>query len=549
MGAEDTYLIRLAAWLARALGQTAPRLADFSTANLGVDLPNAVLQIPAVASAAQKARTGATKIGSTGINLESVALGGDESQILDVLLELGSGLTDFFGGLNSLMAAVKSHVTAASIPDPNERAKALEFADDLAKRIADYSIASRVTSVAPELGFLLKLAGLFEWEAIPRVPGNNLSRAYVRKGLRLDGFKNLISDPAAHLQQAIGWGASDFNPLSFFKLAREFCPPESSVEFGIDGGEPYFRGCVLIRRTKSPSGLSLTLIGSLTENQESSRRISDDWSAASTSTLRLSGGISGQVTPPFQFELKTTSEPITGDYVASIERNPEARPFDIVSGTGLVSISADNLRAGIKLHSDWNGSSARFEPLLFAELDGLLLKLGTDNADSFLGRLLAAVDIQGQMDLGLEWQASTGLCAKASGGMEIAVPVHRQLGPIELQTFYIALGIKNDGTLSLELSSALNGSLGPLSASVDRLGAILDLRFASGTEARFGPFDLDLRFKPPNGIGLTLDVCVVKGGGYLYIDTERGEYAGALELVFLGFLTVNAIGLITTRMP
>src|SRR5262245_49178574 len=136
MASESTYLIRLAAWLARLLGRSAPRLADFSTGSLGVDLPDSVLKAPAVASAAQSARAGAMKVGSTGTSLES---GADESQLLRSLLELGSGLTDFFGGLNSLMASVKSNVTAATIPDPTERAKALDFVDELAKSLSDYS--------------------------------------------------------------------------------------------------------------------------------------------------------------------------------------------------------------------------------------------------------------------------------------------------------------------------------------------------------------------------------------------------------------------------
>ncbi len=58
-----------------------------------------------------------------------------------------------------------------------------------------------------------------------------------------------------------------------------------------------------------------------------------------------------------------------------------------------------------------------------------------------------------------------------------------------------------------------------------------------------------MRFKPPNGVGLALDAGVVRGGGYLYLDYDKGEYAGALELVFSGFLAVKAIGLINTRMP
>ena len=60
---------------------------------------------------------------------------------------------------------------------------------------------------------------------------------------------------------------------------------------------------------------------------------------------------------------------------------------------------------------------------------------------------------------------------------------------------------------------------------------------------------IDVGFKPPNGVGLSIDAGVVKGGGYLYIDSDKGEYAGALELVFAGFLAVKAIGIITTTMP
>ena len=41
---------------------------------------------------------------------------------------------------------------------------------------------------------------------------------------------------------------------------------------------------------------------------------------------------------------------------------------------------------------------------------------------------------------------------------------------------------------------------------------------------------------------------MVKGGGYLFIDAERGEYAGALELKFLTF-SIKAIGLLSTKRP
>ena len=53
---------------------------------------------------------------------------------------------------------------------------------------------------------------------------------------------------------------------------------------------------------------------------------------------------------------------------------------------------------------------------------------------------------------------------------------------------------------------------------------------------------------PPKGIGLLLDAGVVKGGGYLFIDADRGEYAGALELKIAMF-SIKAIAMITTKRP
>jgi len=70
-----------------------------------------------------------------------------------------------------------------------------------------------------------------------------------------------------------------------------------------------------------------------------------------------------------------------------------------------------------------------------------------------------------------------------------------------------------------------------------------------GGNGNAGPFDIGFRFKPPKGIGMSLDVGIVKGGGYLFIDVDRGEYAGALEFSFADFLTLTAIGLITTKNP
>ncbi len=81
---------------------------------------------------------------------------------------------------------------------------------------------------------------------------------------------------------------------------------------------------------------------------------------------------------------------------------------------------------------------------------------------------------------------------------------------------------------------------------VEEFGLGVYTKFKPGN---LGPLDLDIGFKPPNGVGLSVDAGVVKGGGYLFFDFDKGEYAGALELTFSEIVSLKAIGLITTKMP
>jgi hypothetical protein len=66
---------------------------------------------------------------------------------------------------------------------------------------------------------------------------------------------------------------------------------------------------------------------------------------------------------------------------------------------------------------------------------------------------------------------------------------------------------------------------------------------------RLRPKDASIGFKPPSGIGVEIDATVVRGGGFLFYDAEKGQYAGVLDLDLEDLFTVKAIGLITTKMP
>ena len=101
--------------------------------------------------------------------------------------------------------------------------------------------------------------------------------------------------------------------------------------------------------------------------------------------------------------------------------------------------------------------------------------------------------------------------------------------------------------VNLELGAGISGDLGPL--AILRARHRPARRRASFERGNAGPFDITLGFKPPNGVGLSIDGGGFKGGGFLVLDADKGEYAGGLELTFQGIISVRAVGILTTRMP
>jgi hypothetical protein len=117
-----------------------------------------------------------------------------------------------------------------------------------------------------------------------------------------------------------------------------------------------------------------------------------------------------------------------------------------------------------------------------------------------------------------------------------------------LNSFFLKLaGNEAKDGASLETSIGFTTKILAFTASVERIGLIHN--FSIPPEGKLSDLKYSLAFKPPNGIGLAFDGGILKGGGFLYFDFEKGEYFGGLELAFVGLFTIKAIGVITTKMP
>ncbi|MVM41358.1 hypothetical protein GO730_32840 [Spirosoma sp. HMF3257] len=132
-------------------------------------------------------------------------------------------------------------------------------------------------------------------------------------------------------------------------------------------------------------------------------------------------------------------------------------------------------------------------------------------------------------------------------------------GALDIPTLYVGLrpSLKKDPAtgqqdidgLTLETSAMIKLDLGPFHMTVDRLGLGLTLTFPEDARGNLGGANLDLGLKPPSGIGFLVKAGAVKGGGFLSIDPEKGQYLGAAELTILKKLSLKAVAVILTKRP
>jgi hypothetical protein len=98
----------------------------------------------------------------------------------------------------------------------------------------------------------------------------------------------------------------------------------------------------------------------------------------------------------------------------------------------------------------------------------------------------------------------------------------------------------NTPDLHIEVSTSVVVRLGPVTFTVDRIGLASAVQLWSA---------IDLGLKPPSGIGVEIAATVIRGGGYLFYDAAKEQYAGILDLDLQDLFTVKAIGLLNTRLP
>ena len=141
--------------------------------------------------------------------------------------------------------------------------------------------------------------------------------------------------------------------------------------------------------------------------------------------------------------------------------------------------------------------------------------------------------------------------AKPELGLQAVIAIGKALLGIRVNSLLLALKPAADpakAQAKAEVSVSLTLKIGPVEAIVDRIGFEAGLSFPE-SGGNIGFADFSAGFKPPSGVGIKVDAPAVSGGGFLFLDYEKGQYAGFLQLAIEGGISVKAVGLIFTRLP
>ncbi len=516
-------------------------------AELGMPTPDVVLAVPGVVSAIGDTASAVGTLPAKIEDLVDAIEDGDAAPIVAALVALTPVITSVSTAVDRIADAVDAAASGAAAADIQA------FAAALPERLVGYLVAHHLERRHPVVAGVAELLGLLERRAFP---ATGTVSAYVERRLRLDRLGDLLEDPLAVLAAEYRWGAADLRWEELLDRLARFANSVARVAFvqpGTGGGPPVLRIFMVdLGPTDDPvPGIRASTRVDIARQLDIEIPLRPGLALDVGLSGDLHGGAAIDLLPPGELRVDppaTTAEVSGRARIGVSVTGTGGAPLTLLGIAGGSGLQADKLRATVGSDLTWDLAAGRANGDVLVEVaveDGAVV-IDLSGADGFLAAILPDGGLRVPFDLLAGWSSSRGLYFEGGAGLAIDIPIDVELGPIKLQLLHLGFTISPDA-LELEASGAVGAKLGPFALAVERMGTTAALTFPAGG-GNLGPADLDFAFKPPSGIGLALDAGVVKGGGYLYLDPDKGEYAGILELAF-GPVSIKAIGILTTRLP
>ena len=482
--------------------------------------------------------------------VEQLVNASSENDVVTALTSIFSKLVATVNAIDQLLNELKNN--AGAVPN----------LDDLPRRLTDYLLLDYLDRAHSQLHAGLHLLGLIE--SLPNPPAGQTTRI-----VNWDRLTQFINAPGQIADDVYQW-SSAFDANTFLQrlaalmkasgLPGGMYPQPNSTKAALGNLSPglselrfpilqkgftpdtYSQFGITFSPADAQGGAAagIALIPYIMGAADFQFNVCDRGQLTFQSSADIKG-VGVVVRPPFNAQGILNA---AGDFSASItiaEKPEKAQETILVGSAGGSRLSVQGL--GVSWFA--KTTSGKLDIGVEGQIQAIRVVIGGGDGDGFIQQILSGLHVQAEAQLGLGMSLLSGFIITGGGKLTIELSVSIALGPVSIQALQLTLAPAAD-QFRLGAGVNLSANLGPLAASVEGIGLQAALQFKHGN---LGPAQLDVSFLPPKGVGLSVNAGVVQGGGFLYIDPDRGEYAGALQLEIADFLSVAAIGLISTKMP
>jgi Family of unknown function (DUF6603) len=220
-----------------------------------------------------------------------------------------------------------------------------------------------------------------------------------------------------------------------------------------------------------------------------------------------------------------------------LRRKQEVAEHWTIGGDKSVHLEIDRFSIGFQF-----AETSRFH---LAVGDGALVL--PQQSLGFLASVLPSGGAKLTFDADLQVDQHGKVSFTGGAGMTVTLPVNLSLSVLRVRSITVAFAIEDGAKgagASLAATAAFGVDFGPaFKVTVDGIGAKLMWALPASPEppaggpagvpvvhGNLGPAgDLSFDFVAPKGIGISIDVGPIKGGGFFYFDPPHRTYAGVLE--------------------
>ncbi|WP_421944001.1 DUF6603 domain-containing protein [Pedobacter sp.] len=540
-----------------ALGKALKPLSGLLTpdlfAKLGVPLPQSIENNAGIISKLAEVKTLVNELPGLITNLETSITSQNVQNILIDGAELIKKITGILVKIKELGVALNTAILGLPA---NIQADLKNLADNLPIRILEYCLIGYLGEYLPLLTRSLNLIGAIDKETIlpPGMVLNTPLPGIIPRRIYLNRLLQILSNPQAYLQETYKLGLASFTGKEILERTRALL-----ISLGIPAEIAQVGAGPLVLKSDyfeaeldasiNPPGIKFEAKVSGNNTFDKSYPISNLWKARIQNTRSFNAGLKGKLQYPLQLTLQPVSGSATMDTALSlIAKKSNNEAFMLLGLTKGTRLEAKSINASVALNTALENGTTKINPFVQVAIEGGKLIIDFSDSDGFIKTLLSNVKTEANFDLKANWDAANGLRLEGSGGLDILIPLHIDLALFLIEGLYFKLGFKNT-ELNVGLGVIIKTNLGPLVAVVDGIGTDFPISFPDNLDGNISFANLGTRFVPPTRVGLSIDTGVIKGGGFLGVNVEKGEYIGALELSFQGFIDLKAIAIISTKMP